>query len=179
MQAAAPWGRLPAMCRHQAPRAPHSTPRCPRQPWTPPTSVLRRPRKEAGRQAKSRVFPLRRHSWHQHPRRRPQLTPPRRKPMREANSSAESSPVLNVVRRMARRACDLDTAFYECILAICGLKFELDGAKPHQLGLQIVLLLCRFLFLCALQTKSRFISLETLSSIIYGDNQQEVASCLR
>jgi hypothetical protein len=67
-------------------------------------------------------------------------TPPRRKPMREANSSAESSPVLNVVRRKARRACDLDTAFYERILAICGLKFELDGAKPHQLGLQIVLL---------------------------------------
>jgi phosphatidylglycerophosphatase A len=67
------------------------------------------------------------------------LTPPmRRKPMREANSSHESSPVLNVVRRKARRACDLDTAFYERILAICGLTFELDGAIPHQLGLQIV-----------------------------------------
>jgi hypothetical protein len=93
------------------------------------------------------------------------MTPPRRKPMREANSSAESSPVLNVVRRKARRACDLDTAFYERILAVSGLKFELDGAKPHQLGLQICFAFaCRFLFSCVLQTKSRFISSETCSS---------------
>jgi hypothetical protein len=33
----------------------------------------------------------------------------------------------------------MDTPFYERILAISGLKFEMDGAKPHQLGLDFII----------------------------------------
>lgn len=93
--------------------------------------------KKRGRPAKKQNFPSEETFLAPAPSPKLKSPPPARKPMREPNSSAENSPVLNVVRRKARRACDLDTPYYERILAISGLKFEMDGAKPHELGTKI------------------------------------------